>query len=88
MNSAAWPAKKATIPPPSLLHPHGRYYRAVYGEHHYLLATALSNLASVYAAEKRWPRAEKLFRQAVALYTETQSEYHVNTGIAPAKIGQ
>ena len=33
-------------------------YRTDYGEQHYLYATALSNLASVYTAQQQWTRAE------------------------------
>jgi serine/threonine-protein kinase len=60
----------------------------VYGEHHYLVATALSNLGSVYLAEHDWAGAEKIFRQVIPLYTATQSANHVNTGIARTKLGR
>jgi eukaryotic-like serine/threonine-protein kinase len=63
-------------------------YRSIYGEHHYLFATALSNLASVYTAQKEWARAEEIFRQVIPIYTETQSEDHINTGIARIKLGR
>jgi len=63
-------------------------YRAIYGEHHYLLGIALSNLAGVYMGRQEWPRAEKLFRQVIHLFTETQSAHHINTGIARIKLGR
>jgi eukaryotic-like serine/threonine-protein kinase len=45
-------------------------------------------LGSVYLAEHDWVRAEKIFRQVIPLYTETQSAKHVNTGIARTKLGR
>jgi serine/threonine-protein kinase len=63
-------------------------YRTDYGEQHYLYATALSNLASVYTAQHEWPRAEKLYRQAIPIYSESQSPTHINTGIARIKLGR
>jgi serine/threonine-protein kinase len=63
-------------------------YRTEYGEQHYLYATALSNLASVYTAQQQWPRAEKLYRQAIPIYVQSQSPTHINTGIARIKLGR
>jgi eukaryotic-like serine/threonine-protein kinase len=57
-------------------------YHSIYGQHHYLVGIALSNLGGAYAGKKDWPRAEALFRQAVQMFTETQSANHINTGIA------
>jgi len=37
---------------------------------------------------REWPRAEKLFRQVIHLFTETQSAHHINTGIARVKLGR
>jgi serine/threonine protein kinase/tetratricopeptide (TPR) repeat protein len=64
-------------------------YRAVYGPNkHYLIGIALSNFASVYLARGEWARAESLFREAIALYVETLSANHLNTGIARIKLGR
>jgi hypothetical protein len=63
-------------------------YHSIYGEHHYLLGIAISNLAGAYAGNREWARAEGLFRQAVRLFTETQSADHINTGIARTKLGR
>jgi eukaryotic-like serine/threonine-protein kinase len=60
----------------------------VYHGHHYLIANAESNLAAVYMDRKEYPRAEKLFRDALQLYIETQSPDDVNTGIAHIKLGR
>lgn len=62
--------------------------RSVYGAKHQVLATALSNLASVYVARKDYARAEPLYRQAVAIYTEALSPVHVNTAIGRIKLGR
>jgi serine/threonine-protein kinase len=63
-------------------------FRATFGEHHYLLATALSNLASVYTGRHEWARAEAIYRQAISIYAESQSATHINTGIARIKLGR
>jgi serine/threonine-protein kinase len=63
-------------------------YRAVYGEHHYLFATARSNLGSVYMGRHDWPRAEAIFRSVIPIYIETQSANNINTGIARIKLGR
>ncbi len=62
-------------------------YRKVYGDRHYLLGIALSNLGGVHMDRKQYTRAERLFRQAIALFTETLSPNHLNTGIARIKLG-
>jgi serine/threonine-protein kinase len=63
-------------------------YRQVYGEHHYLFAIALSNLGSVYSGREEWPRAEKIYRQVIPIFTESQSATHINSGVARIKLGR
>jgi serine/threonine-protein kinase len=62
-------------------------YRAIYGDKHYLIALAISNLATAIAAKKDYPRAEQLYREAVRRYTDAQGPNHTNTGIARMKLG-
>jgi len=66
----------------------GNIYRKVYGDKHYLLATATSNLGGVFVARKDYKRAEALYRDAIAMYSATQSPTHLNTGIARLKLGR
>jgi serine/threonine-protein kinase len=63
-------------------------YRAVYGDHHYLVAIALSNVAGIAMDKKDYPRAEQLFRDVVRRYNETLPADNVNTGIAHVKLGR
>jgi eukaryotic-like serine/threonine-protein kinase len=42
----------------------------------------------VYTAQQQWTRAEKLYRQAIPIYIESQSPTHINTGIARIKLGR
>jgi eukaryotic-like serine/threonine-protein kinase len=42
----------------------------------------------VYTAQKQWTPAEKLYRQAIPIYVESQSPTHINTGIARIKLGR
>jgi eukaryotic-like serine/threonine-protein kinase len=63
-------------------------YRTVYGERHYLIGIAFSNLGSVYLERKQYARAEPLCREAVAHYTESLSANHLSTGIARIKLGR
>jgi eukaryotic-like serine/threonine-protein kinase len=42
----------------------------------------------VYTAQQQWSRAEKLYRQAIPIYVESQSPTHINTGIARIKLGR
>src|SRR5205807_5065287 len=62
--------------------------RTVYGSKHQFVATGVSNLASVYMAQRRYARAEPLFREAIDIYSETQGAEHLNTGIARIKLGR
>ena len=62
--------------------------RAVYHGKHYLIGIAESNLGSALLARQQYIRAEPLFRDAIALYTETQSPGHLNVGIARIKLGR
>ena len=63
-------------------------YRSVYGDHHYLVAIALSNVASIYMDRKDYRGAEQLFRDVVRRFTEALSADNVNTGIAHIKLGR
>jgi len=60
----------------------------VYGDKHYLVALAISNLAGVYMARADYATAERMYREAVGRFTEAQSPQHVNTGIARIKLGR
>ena len=66
----------------------GEIYRSVYGDKHYLVGIASSNLAGVYMARDDYATAERLYREAVALFTAAQSPEHLNTGIARIKLGR
>jgi tetratricopeptide (TPR) repeat protein len=63
-------------------------YQAAYGEHHYLYALALSNLASVYLAQKDYASAEPMFREVIRRYAETLSPNHQFRAIAQIKLGR
>ena len=63
-------------------------YHSIYGDKHYLLGIATSNLASVYNSQKDYPRAERMFREAVRRFTDAQGPDHLNTGIARIKLGR
>jgi serine/threonine-protein kinase len=67
-----------------------RIYRAVYPPpgSHYLIGIATSNLASVQLTRRRYREAERLFEEAVGIFSETQSPEHLNTGIARIKLGR
>jgi hypothetical protein len=53
-----------------------------------LLGIATSNLASVYVLRHQYARAEPLYRQAIAMFAQTQSPTHLNTGIGRIKLGR
>ena len=63
-------------------------YQRIYGDHHYLIALATSNIATAFMGRKDYARAEGLFREAVRRYAETQGPNHSNTGIARIKLGR
>ena len=63
-------------------------YRAVYGDHHYLVAIALANVAGISMDKKNYPRAEQLFRDVIRRYGETLPADNVNTAIAHIKLGR
>ena len=63
-------------------------YQTVYGDHHYLIAVATSNLANVYYGRKNYRRAELLNREAIRRFSETQGVGHLNTGVAHVKLGR
>ena len=66
----------------------GDIYRSVYGDKHYLVGIAASNLAGVYMARRDFSTAEKMYRAAVATFSGTQAPDHLNTGIARIKLGR
>jgi len=63
-------------------------YRAVYGDKHFLIGIATSNLASTYYGRHQYARAEDLYREAVRRFSESQGPNHMNTGIARMKLGR
>jgi tetratricopeptide (TPR) repeat protein len=63
-------------------------YRAVYHDHHYLIGTAQSNLASVYVGQKDYSRAEALYREAIRRFGETLPSTHTSIAIARIKLGR
>src|SRR5260370_13341930 len=63
-------------------------YRTVYGDHHYLVASALSNVAGITYDKKDYPRAEQLFRDVIRRYKETLPADNVNLAIAHIKLGR
>ena len=63
-------------------------YLAVYGDHHYLVAIALANLAGVSMDKKDYPRAERRFRDVIRRYQETLPADNVNLAIAHIKLGR
>jgi serine/threonine-protein kinase len=63
-------------------------YRTVYGDHHYLVAIALSNVAGIRFDKKDYPRAEQLFRDVIRRYKETLPADNVNLAIAHIKLGR
>jgi tetratricopeptide (TPR) repeat protein len=63
-------------------------YRTVYHDHHYLIGTAESNLATTYLGQKQYARAEVLYREAIRRFTETLPPTHTNIAIARIKLGR
>ena len=63
-------------------------YRAIYGDHHYLIGVATSNLATAQYGRKNYPRAEALYRDAIRYFSDAQGPDHLNTGIAHVKLGR
>lgn len=47
-------------------------YHAIYGQYHYLLGVALSNLAGAYLGKKEWSRAES--------FRASRPDVHVRLG--------
>jgi eukaryotic-like serine/threonine-protein kinase len=66
----------------------GEIYRSVYGDKHYLVGIATSNLAGVYMARNDYATAERMYRDAATLFSQAQSPGHLNTGIARIKLGR
>jgi len=63
-------------------------YHKAYGDNHYLVGIATSNLANTYTDAKQFTVAEPLFRKAVAVFTRAQGPQSMNTGIARIKLGR
>jgi len=63
-------------------------YRAVYAGKHYYIGIALCNLAGVYVERKDYAGAEKLFREALQIYSQTLPADHLNVGIARVRLGR
>jgi serine/threonine-protein kinase len=63
-------------------------YHQIYGENHYLIAVATSNLGTVSYGRKDYRRAEELYRDAIRRFSATQGADHLNTGIAHVKLGR
>ncbi|MGE5733114.1 MAG: tetratricopeptide repeat protein, partial [Gemmatimonas sp.] len=63
-------------------------YHAIYGDKHYLIGIATSNLAGAYMGRNDFARAEQLYRDAVRRFSETQGPDHLNTAIARTKLGR
>jgi eukaryotic-like serine/threonine-protein kinase len=63
-------------------------YRSIYGDHHYLVAIALANVASQYMDKKDYASAEPIFRDVIRRLTEVLPPDNVNTGIARIKLGR
>ena len=63
-------------------------YHQIYGDKHYLIGLATSNLATVYLRRHDYAAAERLYRDAVRRLTDAQGPDHMNTGIARIKLGR
>ena len=62
-------------------------YKSVYAGKHYYIGIAVSNLAGVYIDRKNYGEAERLYREAIAMYKQTLSPEHLNVGIARIRLG-
>ena len=67
---------------------HGRDLPRGVRESTILIGIAMSNLGSVATARKDYARAEGAYREAIALFAETQPPTHLNVGIARIKLGR
>ncbi len=63
-------------------------YRAVFKRPHNLLATALANRGSVFAARGDNIQAERYIRDAIGVFGQTVAPTHVDIGIARVKLGR
>jgi serine/threonine-protein kinase len=63
-------------------------YRRTRGEGHYLVATALSNRATVRLERGEYARAEAMYRDVVARYEKALPAGHVNTAVARIRLGR
>jgi serine/threonine-protein kinase len=63
-------------------------YRTIYGDHHYYVAVAISNIGAVNMDRKDYPRAEEIFRDVIRRFTEALGPDNVNTGIARLRLGR
>ena len=59
-----------------------------YGDRHYLIGVALSNLAGVYVAGSDCAEAERLLRDALRRFHELLRDDHLQTGITRIKLGR
>jgi hypothetical protein len=62
--------------------------RAVYAGKDYYIGIALCNLAGVYVDRKDYFGAEKLFRDALQIYSQTLPTGQLNVGIARVRLGR
>jgi serine/threonine-protein kinase len=63
-------------------------YRAIYHGKHYYIGIALANLGGVHMARKDNAGAEKLFREALAMYAQTLPPGSLNEGITRLRLGR
>jgi tetratricopeptide (TPR) repeat protein len=64
-------------------------YRATYPDgRHMRIAVAQANLAGVYLLRQDYARAERIFREALSLFTDVLGEEHQQSGIARIKLGR
>jgi serine/threonine-protein kinase len=63
-------------------------YRNAYGERHYLVAIAQSNVAYAQMQQSDYAAAEALFRRVIETFSTTLAPDNVNTGIARIKLGR
>jgi eukaryotic-like serine/threonine-protein kinase len=64
-------------------------YRATYPDgRHMRIGVAQANLAGVYLLRQDYARAERIFREALALFTDVLGEDHQQSGIARIKLGR
>ncbi len=72
-----------------------RYYlrsadilRTLYGPSYSLVGTALANVATTWIERRDYPRAERLLREALAIYAKSLSATDLSVGLARARLGR